>query len=69
MIETENGKVTYLNSGDWIEHLTSLEYYNKEWHIYQYDESNFGRVVKNRMNTEADVISDEIHFYLHSLHL
>ena len=26
IIETKNGKVMYLNSGDWIENLTSLEY-------------------------------------------
>jgi len=32
-----NGKtVTYLNSGDWVESLTSLEYVNKEWTLYQY---------------------------------
>jgi UDP-2,3-diacylglucosamine pyrophosphatase LpxH len=30
-----NGKaVTYLNSGDWVESLTSLEYVNKEWTLY-----------------------------------
>jgi len=26
VIENDQGKVTYLNSGDWIENLTSLEY-------------------------------------------
>jgi UDP-2,3-diacylglucosamine pyrophosphatase LpxH len=29
-------KVEYLNSGDWIENLTSLEYNNKEWRIFYY---------------------------------
>ena len=30
-----NGRtVTYLNSGDWVESLTSLEYVNKEWSLY-----------------------------------
>ena len=34
---TPNGTVTYLNSGDWIENLTSLEYNGGKWEIYQYD--------------------------------
>ncbi len=32
----KNGKVTYLNSGDWIENLTSLEYCNKRWKLYKH---------------------------------
>ncbi len=35
-IETEYGPITYLNSGDWIENLTSLEWYNGEWRLYEY---------------------------------
>jgi UDP-2,3-diacylglucosamine pyrophosphatase LpxH len=38
-IENEHGKIIYLNSGDWIENLTSLEYYEGEWKIYRYDEN------------------------------
>lgn len=34
--ESEKGKVTYLNSGDWVENLTSLEYTNGEWSLYYY---------------------------------
>ena len=36
-IITDKGSVTYLNSGDWVESLTSLEYINGEWSIYKYD--------------------------------
>lgn len=36
-INTENGPVLYLNSGDWVENLTSLEYHNGEWTIYRYE--------------------------------
>jgi UDP-2,3-diacylglucosamine pyrophosphatase LpxH len=32
------GSVTYLNSGDWVENLTSLEYHDGEWVLYRYDE-------------------------------
>ena len=38
-IENEDGKIIYLNSGDWIENLTALEYINSEWTLYKYDES------------------------------
>ena len=36
-IDTEKGSVLYLNSGDWVENLTSLEYHNGEWTIYKYE--------------------------------
>jgi UDP-2,3-diacylglucosamine pyrophosphatase LpxH len=29
-------KVTYLNSGDWVENMTSLEYNAKKWRIFDY---------------------------------
>ncbi|WP_395762696.1 UDP-2,3-diacylglucosamine diphosphatase [Elizabethkingia anophelis] len=41
MIETEKGSVRYLNSGDWIENLTALEYHNGEWGLYKFDEKNY----------------------------
>lgn len=47
---------TYLNSGDWVENLTSLEYNNNEWEIYKYDESEFIKSDKEEFfqNDEAD---------------
>lgn len=38
-IENEEGKIIYLNSGDWIENLTALEYVNGEWSLYKFDET------------------------------
>ena len=38
-IENEEGKIIYLNSGDWIENLTALEYVNGEWSLYKFDEA------------------------------
>ena len=35
-IKSQKGEVTYLNSGDWIENLTALEYYDGKWHLYRY---------------------------------
>lgn len=35
-IKTEKGEVTYLNSGDWIENLTALEYAQGQWELYSF---------------------------------
>jgi UDP-2,3-diacylglucosamine pyrophosphatase LpxH len=36
IVQTEKGTTTYLNSGDWIENLTALEYNNKKWRLYNH---------------------------------
>ncbi len=41
-ISNEHGSVTYLNSGDWVENLTSLEYANGNWSVYRYEPNQFG---------------------------
>lgn len=43
IIEKENkhGSTLYLNSGDWVENLTALEYHKKRWKLFSYSESNF----------------------------
>ena len=38
-ITNHHGSIMYLNSGDWIENLTSLEYNDGKWTIYKYDET------------------------------
>lgn len=40
-IETEKGSIIYLNSGDWVENLTSLEYHRGKWKLYHYSEDTF----------------------------
>ncbi|KAA2218787.1 MULTISPECIES: UDP-2,3-diacylglucosamine diphosphatase [Maribacter] len=35
-ISTDKGEVTYLNSGDWIENLTALEYNHGQWELYSF---------------------------------
>lgn len=37
-INTHEGEVMYLNSGDWIENLTALEYRDKTWTLYRYNQ-------------------------------
>ncbi len=40
-IENQKGKTMYLNSGDWIENLTSLEYNNKKWKLHKYNPEDY----------------------------
>jgi len=35
--ENKYGSCTYLNTGDWVENLTALEYSFKRWKIYHYN--------------------------------
>ena len=35
----KNGTTLYLNSGDWVENLTALEYNKKRWKLYRYDKN------------------------------
>lgn len=67
VIENEKGKVTYLNSGDWVEHLTSLEYWRNEWKIFEYDEKDFAASAIDIKKDQPTVITDEISFYINSL--
>ena len=51
-----NQKITYLNSGDWIENLTALEYHNGEWSIYKHDQSLY----EESLNGEIDKSNKEL---------
>jgi UDP-2,3-diacylglucosamine pyrophosphatase LpxH len=67
IVETKDGKVTYLNSGDWVEHLTALEYLHNEWTIFEYDEKDFPVTQTVEMKPNVNVMTDEINFYINSL--
>lgn len=45
-IVTEKGEVMYLNSGDWIENLTALEFNASQWSIYRYFEDSRAQSIK-----------------------
>ena len=69
VITNKHGKVIYLNSGDWIENLTSLEYYDHSWHIYHYHDEEFKETepVKRIAKPELSVLKNEVDFFLTSL--
>jgi UDP-2,3-diacylglucosamine pyrophosphatase LpxH len=57
-VENEKGKTTYLNSGDWVENLTSLEYVNGEWSIFNfYKDMGYD---KNEETLDTDEIDEQI---------
>jgi UDP-2,3-diacylglucosamine pyrophosphatase LpxH len=37
----KKGSVTYLNSGDWVENLTALEYNDRQWTIFHFKPEDF----------------------------
>jgi UDP-2,3-diacylglucosamine pyrophosphatase LpxH len=67
VVETKDGKVTYLNSGDWVEHCTALEYHQNEWTIFEYNEKDFPVTQTIEMKPSVSVLTDEINFYINSL--
>lgn len=44
-IVTEKGSVLYLNSGDWVENLTALEFHNGAWNIFRYETESFDDLI------------------------
>jgi UDP-2,3-diacylglucosamine pyrophosphatase LpxH len=59
-VKTIKGSVTYLNSGDWIENLTALEYNNGQWSIYRYNEDEHAKNIKLPKRLKADKDTEEI---------
>lgn len=54
-ISNKEGAIQYLNSGDWVENLTSLEYNNGKWSIYRFDENEI-----EKMKVEEPFLEDEL---------
>jgi len=38
-VQSANGSTMYMNSGDWVENLTSLEYMDKKWQLSTFPQS------------------------------
>ncbi|MBP7557025.1 MAG: UDP-2,3-diacylglucosamine diphosphatase [Chitinophagaceae bacterium] len=67
VFSNDKGTVTYLNSGDWVEHMTALEYYDHDWHLYTYDAGVMKPEKTTITRLKPDVVTNEIAIYLHSL--
>ncbi len=63
------GSVTYLNSGDWIENLTALEYEKGEWTIHHHkphkNQVNYNKEFE-RTPKVPDVLTQQVAFWIQS---
>lgn len=60
LIKTDRGEVTYLNSGDWVENLTALEYHDSKWRIYRYSDDKRAQSIKISKKQKINLDNDEI---------
>jgi UDP-2,3-diacylglucosamine pyrophosphatase LpxH len=59
-VVTPKGQVLYLNSGDWVENLTALEYNSGEWKIYSYREDIKAQKIKLPQRFKDNKNNEEI---------
>ncbi|HOZ50933.1 MAG TPA: UDP-2,3-diacylglucosamine diphosphatase [Chitinophagaceae bacterium] len=59
-MNNEDGSIIYMNSGDWIENLTSLECTNEQWSIYKYHEDLFSNKVTVSINENETLNSKQL---------
>lgn len=50
----QKGTCLYLNSGDWIENLTALEYSNKRWELYRFKDDKLSPFFADESLKEMD---------------
>jgi UDP-2,3-diacylglucosamine pyrophosphatase LpxH len=60
VIENKKGRVTYLNSGDWIENLTALEYHKKTWKLYQYTNDIQVNTEEEMQEMDSNMLSQQL---------
>ncbi len=58
-LTNSHGSIIYLNSGDWIENLTALEYVNGNWSIYKYSDGEFEKEPQEQ-EEEKDLSTDQL---------
>jgi UDP-2,3-diacylglucosamine pyrophosphatase LpxH len=56
-VKTDSGSVIYMNSGDWIENLTALEYNKGVWEIFNYDKNYLDLIYPKEQIEEQDIVS------------
>jgi UDP-2,3-diacylglucosamine pyrophosphatase LpxH len=58
---TDNsGSVLYLNSGDWVESLTALEYYEGKWEIFKYQPADFVTEPDEEDKSDAEDLENKL---------
>ena len=60
ILTTTTGVITYLNSGDWVDHMTALEYEGGDWHLKSWDESLLNVVETSAVEEMISETTEEI---------
>lgn len=68
---TDKGNVMYLNSGDWVENLTALEFHNNKWSLYNFNEDIVAQAIEvnKKINLKLDtneLFSDMVNEFLNT---
>lgn len=56
IIDTPKGRTTYLNSGDWVESLTALEFHFNRWKVYHYQNDKLVPFFSSEPEDDIDII-------------
>ena len=59
-IVNDKGRVTYLNSGDWVENLTALEYGEGGWVIHRFQEGQYAAELQGVEEEEESYTNGEL---------
>jgi UDP-2,3-diacylglucosamine pyrophosphatase LpxH len=59
-ITNDEGSITYLNSGDWVENLSALEYTDGKWSIYRFNENDKAEMISEKDEEEADLNVEQL---------
>ena len=59
-ITNSEGRITYLNSGDWVENLSALEFVNGAWSVYRFKETDKADMLKEIDDEIAELTNDQL---------
>lgn len=61
-IENEEGSVIYMNSGDWVENMTALEFYDGNWNLYHHAEMEHYGKIEDEFDLKAfnEILANEL---------
>ncbi len=65
--EVDGKQIYYINSGDWVESLTSMEYYDGNWHLYKYIQDPIIETVLEEETEESEMsmeTEEEISYFM-----
>jgi UDP-2,3-diacylglucosamine pyrophosphatase LpxH len=60
VITNKDGRITYINSGDWVENLSALEYVNNEWNIYRFNDEDKAEMAMNKEEEDVDLNNNQL---------